>query len=219
MGISGDAVSHISKESYGCCVAVWIYWVWALHRMIAEGEGRLRKRRNARCVTESLKQGSAMKINVSPRTIRRLTAAEGYLELNMPDHALEELEAVEDPGPLEAIVDLMKGEVLKSQERYEEAVIPLKRAAEMVPAPLNKKAWLSLSECFRRDGKDDLADMAEQLAQTEPSYILQMPLNIELRVTIASQVPDENPEGLLSGDEFDFHDDRGPFEDGDSRNN
>jgi hypothetical protein len=98
-------------------------------------------------------KGNAMNSHVSSKTIRRLQAAEGYLELNMSKNAWDELELIEDPGPLEAVVEFLKGGALKGQERYEEAVVPLKRAAELVPAPHNPQAWLSLSECFRQEAK------------------------------------------------------------------
>lgn len=155
-----------------------------------------------------------MNINVPSKTIRRLQAAEGYLELNMPKNAWDELESIEDPGPLEAVVEFLKGEALKGQQRYEEAVAPLKRAAELVPAPHNQKAWLSLSECFRQGGKEELAEMAEIIARAQTAVTVQLPINLELSITI-QRFPRQDFEEDLSDemqmdDEPDFDDEGNP---------
>ena len=62
------------------------------------------------------------------RTVRRLTAAEGYLELDMPDYALEELEGIDDAGPYAGVVDWLAGEALKEKQDYEAAIESLQRA-------------------------------------------------------------------------------------------
>ncbi|HID22685.1 MAG TPA: hypothetical protein EYP14_09830 [Planctomycetaceae bacterium] len=93
--------------------------------------------------------------------LRRLRAAEGYLELGMPDQALEELDQIDSPGPYEAAKSFLKGEALKAQEHYEEAAQSLQRAALMFPFPHGRRAWQSLSECLRRTGREALADAAE----------------------------------------------------------
>lgn len=103
--------------------------------------------------------------NVSPGTIHRLTAAEGYLELNMPEHALAELAEIAAAGPYQPAVDLMTGEALKVQERYGDAIEPLQRAAERIPAPHSRRAWLALSECLRQEGRDELAEVAAARAR------------------------------------------------------
>ncbi len=95
------------------------------------------------------------------KTIRRLQTAEGYLELNLPGRALTELSSIQDQGPFEAAIALLQGEALKTQERYDEALVPLKRAATMIPSPLNKRAWRSISECYRNSGRDELAEIAD----------------------------------------------------------
>jgi tetratricopeptide (TPR) repeat protein len=107
---------------------------------------------------------NAMNINVSPKTLRRLTAAEGYLELDLPAYALEELAAIEDSGAFEPLVQYMTGEALKEQKKFADAIEPLQRAAQMIPAPHNRAAWLSLGECFRAGGQLELAEFAEKFA-------------------------------------------------------
>ena len=155
-----------------------------------------------------------MNINVSPKTLRRLQAAEGYLELNMPKNAWDELESIEDPGPLEAVVEFYKGEALKGLERYEEAVAPLKRAVELVPAPHNQKALLSLSECFRQGGKQELAEMAELMARTQTAAIVQVPINLNLSITIqrhpGQDLEDDLSDEMPMDDEPDFYDEGNP---------
>jgi len=155
-----------------------------------------------------------MNNNVSPKTIRRLQAAEGYLELNLPKYAWDELQSIEDPGPLEAFVEFLKGEALKGQERYEEAVAPLKRAAELAPAPHNQKAWLSLSECFRRGGKEELAELADIMARTQTGVIVQLPSNLQLTITIQrspqQDLDEDLSEDLRHDGDADFYDEGNP---------
>jgi len=86
---------------------------------------------------------------LSPGIMRRLTAAEGYLELGMPAYALEELESIEDAGAFQAVVDLMKGEALKSQERFSDAIMALRRAVQTMPPPHNQRVLRTLNECLQ----------------------------------------------------------------------
>lgn len=90
--------------------------------------------------------------------VRRLAAAEGYLELGLPGYALSELNSVADPGPFAPIAELFRGEALQAQEKYADAIEPLNRAAQMFPAPFNQRALLALSNCYRKDGQIQLAD-------------------------------------------------------------
>lgn len=101
---------------------------------------------------------------IDARIVRKLTAADGYLELNMPGRALTELAAIGDAGPLRPAVEFMTGLALKDQHRFEEAIEPLQRAAATIPAPHNRDAWISLGECFRESGRSDLAEVAEMFA-------------------------------------------------------
>ena len=90
--------------------------------------------------------------------VRRLAAAEGYLELGLPNYALAELNSVSDPGPFAPIAELFRGEALQAQEKYADAIEPLNRAAQMFPSPFNQRALLALSNCYRHDGQTQLAD-------------------------------------------------------------
>ena len=101
---------------------------------------------------------------INVRVVRKLTAADGYLELGMPTHALTELDAIADAGPLRPAVDFMTGLALKDQHRYEDAIEPLQKAAVEIPAPHNRDAWISLGECYRMSGLPELAVIAEMFA-------------------------------------------------------
>ena len=101
---------------------------------------------------------------INARVVRKLTAADGYLELGMPVHAITELEAIGEAGPLQPAVEFMTGLALKDQHRYEDAIEPLQKAAVEIPAPHNRDAWLSLGECYRMTGLPELAAVAEMFA-------------------------------------------------------
>ena|GEM_PF-921972 len=103
----------------------------------------------------------------SQRIVKRLAAAEGYLELGMPTYALGELDRVTEAGPFEAISQLLRGEALQAEQRFSEAIPALNRAAELVPAPFNQRALLGLSRCYRAEGQDALAAEAEQAAMPD----------------------------------------------------
>ena len=96
--------------------------------------------------------------------VRRLAAAEGYLELQLPTYALNELNLVDDAGPFEPIAQLFRGEALQAQEKYAEAIQPLNLAAQMFPKPFNQRAFVALSNCYRHEGQDQLADQAAAAA-------------------------------------------------------
>ena len=99
-----------------------------------------------------------MVTDTAERTTRRLTAAEGYLELDLPGFALEELQCVEDPGPLVVPHLWMTGEALKAQGRYDEAVALLRHVARSLPTPASQQVWQSLTECLQQSGRQASAE-------------------------------------------------------------
>lgn len=103
--------------------------------------------------------------NVSPKVVHKLMAAEGYLELEMPIQALEALSSLEEAGPLEAMRLYLIGEAYLRQQRYHEAIEPLHQAARLFPVMESRKAWSSLSECFRQGGYNELAEVASLTAE------------------------------------------------------
>jgi tetratricopeptide (TPR) repeat protein len=158
-----------------------------------------------------------MDTNKVPRTIRLLQRAEGYLELQLPGRAIAELDSIADPGPFEPAAALLRGEALKSQARYTEALVPLKQAATMIPAPLNKRAWRSLSECYRQTGRDELAEIADLVVNAEeaepenqhitvhfavvPLPLVQEALKLLLSGRGLGEASDETPEGQSAEEE------------------
>ena len=98
---------------------------------------------------------------IADKTVRQLMAADGYLQLGLPAAALAELDRVEGCGPLESARDYLAGQALMADDRHEDALEPLTRAAETIPAPWNRAAYESLSECFRATGRDALAEVTD----------------------------------------------------------
>ena len=112
---------------------------------------------------------AASENQINPQFIvRRLAAAEGYLELGLPNYALAELKKLPDPGPFAPIAELFRGEALQAQEKYADAIEPLNRAANMFPAPFNQRALLALSNCYRQDGQTKLADETAAAVEMPP---------------------------------------------------
>jgi tetratricopeptide (TPR) repeat protein len=98
-------------------------------------------------------------------------AAEGYLELGMPQHALETLARLGDPTGFDGHGLYLWGEALRAMERYREAVVPLTQAAEV--APENVHVWFALGWCYKRTGQINLAiHSLERVLAVEPSEAL-----------------------------------------------
>jgi tetratricopeptide (TPR) repeat protein len=81
--------------------------------------------------------------------------AEGYLELGMPQHALETLARLGDPAGLSGRALYLRGEALRAMERYQEALMPLRQSAELEPENLH--VWFALGWCYKRTGQIRLA--------------------------------------------------------------
>ena len=81
--------------------------------------------------------------------------AEGYLELGLAQQALECLGRLGDPAAFEVHALYLWGEGLRAMERYFEALVPLERAAK--EAPEDTRVRMSLSWCYKRTGRLDLA--------------------------------------------------------------
>jgi Flp pilus assembly protein TadD len=105
------------------------------------------------------------------RKQRAIQQAEGYLELNMPRHALEVLDRNHLRSNLAGREAYLRGEALRSLERYEEAIEPLSRAAEDYSE--NVSVWLALGWCFKRTGELDRAMQSLRRAlEVEPEEAL-----------------------------------------------
>jgi tetratricopeptide (TPR) repeat protein len=139
---------------------------------------------------------------ISPKVIRRLTAAEGYLELDMPQQALAELDAIDDAGALQAPLLYLRGQALKHQERYDDAIESFRQAAELIPAPYDADAWVGLSECYRERGQDDLADVVEMFVSSRnTSEVDRAPEPTTLSITINIDIEAGDGEPTFDGGE------------------
>lgn len=86
--------------------------------------------------------------------VRRLTAAEGYLELQLPEMALDELNGIVDPGRFILPCLWLTGESLKSLGRFDEAVTTFEQLTSRIPAPMCPPPVVaSLYECLKRLGR------------------------------------------------------------------
>jgi len=91
------------------------------------------------------------------RVAKRLQEAAGYFELGMTQQTLDCLEGLGELGPFEAAVELLRGESLRLQHRYRDAATSLEVAAKSFPTPMDRRAWLVVSQCYRKAGLTDRA--------------------------------------------------------------
>lgn len=105
------------------------------------------------------------------RQQRILREAEGYLELGMAHAALTTLERMQQPGTFKGQQLYLRGEALRSLERYVEAIAPLEQASDILPS--NTHVWLALGWCYKRTGRLDLAILAlERAEEVDPKQAL-----------------------------------------------
>jgi len=97
-----------------------------------------------------------MRTTLTPKTVRRLLAADGFLDLNLPAEAISELHRISDAGPLEGPRQLLLGIALKADGRTVDAIRSLERAARIMPAPIRRFAWRELELAGKLGGTDDL---------------------------------------------------------------
>jgi Flp pilus assembly protein TadD len=102
------------------------------------------------------------------RRMKLQREAEGYLELGMSQHALSSLSRIGDPTSFDSTALYLWGEALRSLKHYEEAIAPLRRAAESAPENIN--IHLALGWCFKRVGRIESAiEALEQALALEPN--------------------------------------------------
>lgn len=80
--------------------------------------------------------------------VRRLDEAEGYLMLDLPDRALEILQARSDWATMQFEASFLTGEALRRLDRLREALIPLERAASLRPGHVG--VAIALGWCYKR---------------------------------------------------------------------
>ncbi|MGD0896606.1 MAG: tetratricopeptide repeat protein [Thermoguttaceae bacterium] len=93
--------------------------------------------------------------------------AEGYLELGMPQQALDALARLGQVQGGDVQTLYLQGEALRALERYQEALVPLGRVTDSEPE--NIHAWLAVGWCHKRAGRIDLAiDALETALAADP---------------------------------------------------
>jgi len=97
------------------------------------------------------------------RVAKRLREAHGYFELGMTQQALDCLDGLGELGPFEAEVQLLRGEALRKEHRFDDAELALRTAAKKFPAPYDRSAWYALSLCYRQVG--DMNQAIQSLAR------------------------------------------------------
>ena len=111
--------------------------------------------------------------------------AEGYLELGMPEQALQTLGRLGDPTGFESDALYLWGEGLRTLERYFEALLPLERAARAAPNDI--RVHIALGWCYKRTGRLDLAiDALEHALIVEPDMAL-LRYNLACYLSLAGQ--------------------------------
>ena len=175
--LGADTESDIFVRFYLTCLierscAKWsvLAWVW---RNTCLGLSSERRRCRNKAVTN--RKAIIMRSTVTPKTIRRLLAADGYLHLELPHQAIIELEKIREAGVLEGPRRLLMGISLKRCGDFAAATEHLEIAARTMPGPVRNFAWSELAECYRDSGSDELADLAESLGG-EKTYELRIGL-------------------------------------------
>jgi Flp pilus assembly protein TadD len=79
---------------------------------------------------------------------RRLLAASGYLDLEMPEHALRALDGIAHPETTPFEFHYLRGQSLRCAGRFEEALVALSRAREERSDDLS--VLMGLAWCYKR---------------------------------------------------------------------
>ena len=85
---------------------------------------------------------------VHDQIVRRLDEAEGYLMLDLPDRALEILQARADWATMQFEASFLTGEALRRLDRLRDALVPLERAASLRPGHVG--VAIALGWCYKR---------------------------------------------------------------------
>ncbi len=104
-----------------------------------------------------------MGVNARRDRQRKLEAACGYIELNMPQHALRELDRIADPETIPFEINRLRGEALKIDGRFAEALDVFARALAERPDDLG--VLLGMAWCYKRT-----AQLPRAIAAMEQAY-------------------------------------------------
>lgn len=94
---------------------------------------------------------------------RKIEAAGGYLELNMPQHALRELARIADPEAIPFDFNRTKGEALRAAGEFEPALDAFSRALAEQPTDLS--VLMGMAWCYKRTNQ-----LSRAIAAMEQAY-------------------------------------------------
>ncbi len=118
---------------------------------------------------------------------KKLHEAEGYLDLDLPQHCLRILGSRTDWPGLQFEACLIKGEALRRLNRYREAIVPLETAASLRPSDTG--VALALGWCYKRTNRLAQAiDSLEAARRTHPDNAL-LHYNLACYWSLASNFP------------------------------
>ena len=96
-----------------------------------------------------------------------LSAAEGYLELDMPRHALASLKQIDDPDQMLFKANFLRGEALRALDRHAEALDSFARAFAQDPDHVD--LLMAMAWCYKRiDRIDQSIESMRQAYQFHP---------------------------------------------------
>lgn len=114
--------------------------------------------------------GSPFAMNFKVRRDKLISAAEGYLMLEMSQQALESLQSIRDPEAAPFAINLLKGLALRQMGEHASAAVALETAQGERPDHL--PLLLALAWCYKRTDHLDQAihtmEHAYHVAPTEP---------------------------------------------------
>ena len=89
-----------------------------------------------------------MPFNPEKILTRQLLAAEGYVALDMPDHALRELSRIQEVGNKRYVASMLRGEALLLKKDHHNALDAFREAH--VERPTELDALMRMAWCFKR---------------------------------------------------------------------
>ena len=119
-----------------------------------------------------------MPINPRVRREKLLSAAEGYLELDMAEQALDclaQISLLPDVADLPADhrIDLLRGLALRQLGRHQEAIEVLERADKLKPDQID--TLMALAWCYKRiDRVDRSIELTEKAYEIDPQQAVLM---------------------------------------------
>lgn len=126
----------------------------------------------------------------TPSVIRRRLLerrAEGYLELGMPEYALDNLRCLGGFENFSPAGLYLHGEALKDLQRYEEALDSLEMAGQAMPGTI--EILLSLGWCYKRTARIELAvDSMVRALEIKPEWAL-LHYNLACYLSLAGRKP------------------------------